>query len=105
MTPQQWFVFGALACASFVVHAQPAQARPNPVDANATVPLVSYRSAFDTYQRASSEEQPSPDKVWRQANEEVAKSGAHSGHAMPPQSSPVPPAAPKAPPTDHSKHH
>lgn len=103
MTLKHWFAVGALASASFVVSAQPAPTLPDPLDANATVPAVSYRSAFDTFQRTSTEEQPSADKSWRQANDAVAKSGSHSGHAMPEAASA--PAAPKAPPADHSKHH
>lgn len=103
MTLKQWVAAGALASASFAVTAQPGSARLDPLDANATVPAVSYKSAFDTYQRTSREEQPSADKVWREANDQVAKSGAHSGHAM--QEAAASPAAAKVPPTDNSKHH
>jgi hypothetical protein len=103
MTPKHWVAAGVLASASFAVTAQPVPDRPTPLDANATVPAASYKSAFDTYRRTSNEEQPSADKVWRQANDEVAKSVAHSGHATQEAAASAAPA--KALPTDHSKHH
>jgi hypothetical protein len=103
MTLKQWVAIGALASASFAVTAQPAPNRPNPLDASATVPAASYKSAFDNFQKLPSNEQPSPDKLWRAANDEVAKSGAHSGHAA--QEAAAAPAAAQATPVDHSKHH
>jgi hypothetical protein len=101
MTPLQWFAVGALASASFAALAAPAPAHP--LDGTATVPAPTYQSAFDTYRAASGEAQPSADKVWRSANDELAKSGAHDSHPVPEAVTPAP--APKAPPADHSKHH
>jgi hypothetical protein len=103
MTPKQWIAVGALASMSFVAAAQQAPDRPNPLDANAAVPAVSYKSAFDNYQRASSDQQPSADKVWRMANDDVAKTDAHMADATQEAVAAPPPA--KAPPVDHSKHH
>lgn len=88
MRPSQWIAVGAVASMPFAVAAQ--QARPDPIDANATVPAAAYKSAFESYQRAGSEAQPSADKVWRKANEEVAKAGPHNGHAAPHVPAPAP---------------
>jgi hypothetical protein len=103
MTRKHWVAVGALASMSFVAAAQQAPDRPNPLDANAAVPAASYQSAFDNYQRASRDEQPSADKVWRKANDEVAKTDLHLAHAA--QEAVTAPAPAKAPPVDHSKHH
>jgi hypothetical protein len=106
MTPIQWFAAGALASASFAAIANPAPAPANPLDTSAAVPAPTYESAFNTYRPATTEGQPSADKAWRAANDELSKPGAHGhgGHAMP--AAAPPPATPKtAPPMDHSKHH
>jgi hypothetical protein len=103
MTPKQWIAVGALASMSFVAAAQQAPDRPNPLDANAAVPAVSYKSAFDNYQRASTDQQPSADNVWRMANDEVAKPHAQTGHAIETAAASSPPEKAKA--VDHSKHH
>jgi hypothetical protein len=52
----------------------------NPAHADAPVPVSGYTSAFQDY-RTTAEDQPSPDKVWRFANEEVQTQGSHAGHA------------------------
>jgi hypothetical protein len=101
MTLKQWVAVGALASASFAVTARPASDRPNPLDANATVPAGSYKSAFDNFQKLSSEDQPSADKVWRAANDEVAKPDAHGVQAT--EEAAATPAAAKALPMDHRK--
>lgn len=103
MTPIQWLAAGALACASFAAIANPAPA--NPLDGAAAVPAPTYQSAFDTYRPATSEGQPSADKVWRAANDELSKPVAHGdgGHAMP--ATVAPSATSKTAPIDHSKHH
>jgi hypothetical protein len=103
MSHKQWLAVGALASFSFAVTAQQVPDRPNPLDANATVPAPSYKSAFENFQKLPKDEQPSADKVWRTANDEVAKSDADSGQAT--ADAPAPPAPAKTPPMDHSKHH
>jgi hypothetical protein len=102
MTPKQWFAVGALASMPFTLAAQQAPARPDPLDANAAVPTPTYKSAFDNYQPASRDQQPSADKVWRMANDQVAQPNAHAGHAV--QTTDGSPPA-KAQAVDHSKHH
>lgn len=102
MTPTQWFPFGVLASVSFAVAAQPMSAKHNPLDPNATVPVGSYQSAFATFQTHSGEQMHSPDIVWRNANDELARTTADGSHAIPAAAPPQP--AVKAPLTDHSKH-
>jgi hypothetical protein len=103
MTPKQWLAAGALALTSFAVAAQQARERPNPLDANAAVQAASYKSAFDNYQRTNSDQQPSADKVWRRANEEVAKPHADTGRAT--QTAAASSLPEKAPSVDHGNHH
>lgn len=115
MTQQHWVVACAFALASFAVSAQPAASRPDPLDASAAVPPAVYKSVFEGYQRSASAEQPSPDKLWRQANADVGSPDEHSGHTAAPAQPPATPAtvpttpapapAPAAKsPVDHSKH-
>jgi hypothetical protein len=103
MTPKQWIALAALASMSFAAAAQQAPDRPNPLDANAAVPAARYQSAFAHYQRASSDQQPSADKVWRIANDAVAKPHAQTGHAIETADASSPPE--KAPAVGHGKHH
>jgi hypothetical protein len=103
MTPTQWFVLGTLASVSLAGAAQPVIAGHNPLDPDATVAGVNYQSAFANFHRNSGEQIPSPDKVWRYANDDLAKTALHGAHAMP--TAEPPPAPAKAPSTDHSKHH
>ena len=51
----------------------------DPVQPQAEVPPVVYRSAFTRYQ-AMPESEETPDKVWREANETVARIGGHAGY-------------------------
>jgi hypothetical protein len=53
-----------------------ADMRPGPLDAQAKVPAVEYRSAFEGY-RAFKEEDL---QDWRGANDEVGAAGRHGGH-------------------------
>lgn len=98
MNIRHWFVLGAL-CAPLAALAQQAPEQQRPQDAGAAVPALSYVSAFDGFQSAVSAEQPSPDKVWRAANQQVANTGeghdGHAGHAAPAPQAEAP--APKAP--------
>jgi hypothetical protein len=120
MTPRQFAAACALASISFAAAAQRAPVRPDPLDANATVPALTYESVFDTFQKRSGDEQPSADKGWRAANDAVAQSEGHGSHGAPAATvapatavAPVAPVAPlpttpapaKAPTSDHSKHH
>ncbi|MDB5841666.1 MAG: hypothetical protein JWQ23_3618 [Herminiimonas sp.] len=116
MTLKQWTAIGVLALLPFAASAQQASRQPNPLDMNATVPVSIYESAFTSYQ-ATADEQASPDKVWRAANDEMARLGGHAGHVKEEATatSPLVPSAPapgkntsapaQAMPMDHSKHH
>jgi hypothetical protein len=103
MTLKQWVAIGALASASLAAAAQPAPTQPNPLDASAAVPTLLYKSVFDSDPQAFPDEQPSADKVWRKANDEVAKADANGSHATAQGAASPSPAT--APPMDHSKHH
>ena len=106
----------AAAGVPLLVHAQ-AVRTPAPVtDPNATVPALQYQSVF-TGQPATPESASTPDKVWVQANRDVAGGsghGAHGAHGTPDahggaaaapapapapatQAAPTTPAAPPAP--------
>jgi hypothetical protein len=50
--------------------------RPGPLNAQAKVPAVEYRSAFEAY-RAFKDEGV---RDWRGANDEVGAAGGHAGH-------------------------
>jgi hypothetical protein len=108
MTLKQWLAVGVLASLPFAATAQQAPQQPNPLDANATVPASTYESAFKNYQTAA-DEQASPDKAWRFANDEMAKLRGHVGHMkdeVPASStSPASSTPAQAAPMDQSKHH
>lgn len=53
-----------------------AEAPANPRDAQAKVPPVMYRSAFEGYRAFADQELAD----WRRANEEVGAAGGHAGH-------------------------
>lgn len=109
MTIKQWFAVGVLASLPFAGMAQQVPQQPNPLDANATVPASTYESAFKKYQPAAAEEEASPDKAWRAANDEVGQLGGHVGHmkgeATASSSSPASSTPAQAAPMDHGKHH
>lgn len=75
----------------------PPAARPDPLDAQAPVPALSYRSAFAPYRKLGDAKPLS----WREANEAVARIGgwrAYAREAQPPAS------APTTPPAGHGAH-
>lgn len=76
----------------------------------APVNAAPYESAFKGF-RSSGDEQASPDKVWRTANDEMAKLGGHAGHMKSSESQPAASSgagnasAKQGNAVDHSKHH
>lgn len=102
---KQWIAIGVLVSAltPFAATAQQKTQQPNPLDANAPVSVSTYTSAFKNYQAASNEEEVSPDKTWRAANDEVGKLGGHGGHIKNDAAGAPTPAT--SAPVDHSKHH
>lgn len=86
----------AAAGVPLLVHAQAVRTPAAVTDPNATVPALQYQSVF-TGQPAQPESAPTPDKVWVQANRDVAGSG-HGGHgAHGAAAAPAPAPAPAAP--------
>ena len=58
----------------------PQQARPDPTDAIASVPLLHYESALENYRPM--DEKAAPAKEWRSANDLVRDTGSMSGMSM-----------------------
>jgi hypothetical protein len=82
MTIRHWCVLGALAFAQLPAVAQQASEPRRAQDEQAAVPALAYRSAFEGFSSASSGQEATPDKVWREANKQVANPGAgHAQHA------------------------
>lgn len=97
----------AVATAPLLVHAQSDRAPTVVTDPGARVAPLRYQSAFDGFQRAA-DAQPSPDKVWVQANRERA--GDAGGEMSDRSAQPAGPAdtgkAKDAPAADpHKGHH
>ena len=78
MSLSHWLTVAVLASLPLAVMAQ--QPPADPADANASVPASAYESAFKHYQ-TTADDQASPDKAWRGANEEMQSLGGHAGHA------------------------
>jgi hypothetical protein len=113
--------FGVLLGAPLVALAQQTLPVPDPADPNAAVRPIVYESAFARPAQPAQDAQPTPDKVWRAANDSLAAPSGHAGHGMPQadQSGDKDAAAAAAPvraatsgsprpqpaPVDHSKHH
>lgn len=77
MSSKQWLAAVAWVVVPMTATAQQKQAPFAPTDANATT-AIGYESAFKGY-RASRDEEKTPDKVWRSANEEMGRLGGHAG--------------------------
>jgi len=102
MTLKQWLTMAVVTSLSFAAHAQQVHQQPDPLDANAAVSATTYVSAFKDYCPLS-DQQASPDKVWRATNDEMARLGGHAGHSkldVPASQAPV-----QSAPVDHGKHH
>jgi hypothetical protein len=110
MLKKQWFALGACAALPFAVLAEQKHPAYNPTDVHAPVIVVPYESAFKGF-RTASDDEPSPDKAWRSANDEMGKLGGHAGHMKAEQAQPATSSAVKSAPArpdsavDHSKHH
>ena len=77
--------------------------RTNPLDPQANVPLMEFRSAFEGYRAFVEPER----RDWREANKEVGAAGGHAGHrpgqGTGEQSSKPQPGKPES--SDHREHH
>ena len=73
MHSSRFFAFAALAAGAAVAQGD---GRPNPLDAQAKVPAVEYRSAFEGYRSFAERDL----RDWRSANDEVGAAGGHAGH-------------------------
>ena len=102
----RWLVRAALCASAFAAQAQgvnspntaiPAPAaRPDPLDAKANVPALSYRSPFSRY-RGLSDDKP---VSWREANDAVARIGGwrvYAREAQLPEATPSGTDAPTSP--------
>ncbi|MES2535577.1 MAG: hypothetical protein V4632_06855 [Pseudomonadota bacterium] len=79
MSFPKWLAMAALASLPFAAAAQAQKQAPDPTDANVTIHAAAYDSAFRKYQPAG-EQNETPDKVWRAANDEMQRLGGHAGH-------------------------
>ncbi|WP_147373748.1 hypothetical protein [Massilia cavernae] len=113
MTQLRWIAVSLIAAFPLAALAQPSPQQPaDPLDPKAPVTAPGYVSAFAGYVPATVGTQASPDKAWRAANDNVAKSAGHAGHAPANEAaqvdhskhSPAPDASKKADSVDHSKH-
>jgi hypothetical protein len=76
----RWLTPAALGAMAFAAAAQtpPSAARkPDPLDANASVPAVAYESAFSRYRRAADD----PAIPWRESNATAARIGGWRAYA------------------------
>ena len=105
---------GALLAAPLGALAQQSARTPDPADPRAAVLPIVYESAFSRPAAPPRDEQPTPDKAWRAANETVAAPpSGHGGHAAhgaahapaTPATAAEPVPALQPAPVDHSKHH
>jgi hypothetical protein len=67
-------VLALLAFAAGAAHAQ-GERRPNPMDPQAKVPPVEFRSAFEGYRPFADQDR----RDWRGANDELGSAGGHGG--------------------------
>jgi hypothetical protein len=109
---KQLFSLALAACLPLAAFAEARPPAPSPHDAQASVPSIVYRSAFDTYQPAT-EDEATPDQTWRAVNRKVGDAGGHMGHMMKghkmpmnmPKNMPMgKPAVPEAPAEPHHEH-
>jgi hypothetical protein len=104
MSFAHWLTAAALASLPFAAIAEQKHHQADPTDASAAVPASGYESAFKNY-RAAADEQESPEKVWRAANDEMGKVGGHAGHIKDDSTTPSAAGSAQAKPADHRKHH
>lgn len=110
MSSKQWLAVAVWVFMPLAATAQQKQSDANPADPAAPATAVAYESAFKTF-RSPGDDNQTPDKVWRSANEDMRRLGGHVGHMKGEVPQPVPSSdAGKAAPkqggaTDHSKHH
>lgn len=74
-----WLTVAALVVTPLAATAQQTSLGLDPLDANAPVSPTGYISAFENY-RVAGDEETSPDKLWRDANNEMKNLGGHAGH-------------------------
>lgn len=82
-----WIAVAITATLPLSVAAQESNAQPYPDDPNLKVPPLVYRSALQDY-RPMADEEKTPDKVWRSANEDLRQLGGHAGHVKEAASTP-----------------
>lgn len=70
---------GMLALLPLAAIAQQPPQKPDPMAKTAAAPALTYVSAFRN-DRDATDEELTPDKAWRAANDEVARLGGHGGH-------------------------
>ena len=69
----------AIAMLPLFAVAQERNTQPYPDDPNIKVPPPVYQSVLRDY-RPTADEEKTPDKIWRDMNEDMRKLGGHAGH-------------------------
>lgn len=112
-----WAAFAALSAAALGAQAQQSNRTPDPTDPSVAVPATVYESVLTGHVPPANNNQ-TPDKAWRAANDALAGQAGHAGHGShgshsAPAAAPVPAPAndaarqapPVAPSKDQHKHH
>ena len=82
MNLAHWASVAALAGIAMSAAAQQIAPTKQPADSVTPAPTAKYESAFLAYRPAAMDMDPSPDTVWRTANEQVQNAGDHAGHVQ-----------------------
>ena len=105
MNIRHWFVLGVLGCAQLTAIAQQVPEQQRPQDADAVVPAVTYTSAFVDFSSAASDQDRTPDKEWRFANEQLANPETGPAHHEQTKEGQTPSAPANAQPVQHQHQH
>lgn len=98
MQKKQWLASACLALMPLAVIGQPQHAETHPADARIDVPAPRYESVFQAY-RSVSDDDTTPDTVWRAINDQVREIGGHAGHVKDSNAAATPDSV------KHGKHH
>ena len=78
MSLPPWITVAIAATLPLLAAAQERNVPPSPDDPNLKVPLPVYQSALRDYRPAAADEEKTPDKVWRNVNEDMLQLGGHA---------------------------
>lgn len=79
MSHLHWMAIATLTALSAAATAQDTVRTDDPTNPAALASRFRYESVFGNYQQMT-EENETPDKAWRKANQEMGQLGGHAGH-------------------------